>query len=107
MGFITSVLKVAFGIMAAILFIAIIIGLAITSKEGKKAGQDAVQEIHEDVARDVVQQYEIAKRNGSKMDACVRAGFVAEAYLQAKNEAEYTTWKKTQRKDCAAAGLSR
>jgi len=57
------------------------------------------------VASDAVQEYEIAKRNGTAMDACVHAGLVAAAYLQAKDESNYQQWKATERADCAAAGL--
>lgn len=50
-------------------------------------------------------QYGIAKRNGSDIDACVQAGMVAAAYLQAENEAGYQVWKQTEKADCAKAGL--
>ena len=57
------------------------------------------------VADDAVKEYEIAKRSGTKMDICVHAGFVAAAYLQAKDEDKYREWKATERVDCSAAGL--
>jgi hypothetical protein len=53
----------------------------------------------------LLKQYEIAKRDGSKMDACVHAGLVAAAYLQAKDEAKYQEWKLTERVDCFIAGV--
>lgn len=61
--------------------------------------------IYQKVASDSVEQYDIAKRNGSKMDTCVRAGLVAAAYLQAKDELNYRQWKKIESDDCSAAGL--
>ncbi len=64
-----------------------------------------MQRIENQVASDSVKQYEIAKRDGSPMDACVHAGMVAAAYLQAKDEPNYQQWKATERADCAAAGL--
>lgn len=59
------------------------------------------------VASGAVDQYEIAKRGGDKVDRCVRAGIVAAAYLQAKDEANYATWKQTEKADCKAAGVRR
>ena len=61
--------------------------------------------IPEKVASDAVEQYNIAKRKGSAMDACVQAGMVAAAYLQAKDEAKYGAWLKTKKGDCTSAGL--
>lgn len=60
-----------------------------------------LQGIHDQVARDAVDRYEIAKRNGTEKDACFQAGLVAAAYLQAKDEANYKQWKRTEESDCA------
>ncbi|HEY6877127.1 MAG TPA: hypothetical protein VI299_03870 [Polyangiales bacterium] len=57
------------------------------------------------VARDAVKQYEIAKRSGSPMDACVNAGMMAAAYLQAQDEAGYQRAKAVEKADCEKAGL--
>jgi hypothetical protein len=59
------------------------------------------------IAGDFTEQYEIAKRQGSKVDVCVHAGIVAAAYLQAKDEPSYAKWKATEKADCAAAGVRR
>jgi hypothetical protein len=53
-------------------------------------------DIHNQVATDAVAQYDIAKRQGDAMQACVQAGMVSAAWLQAKDEAE--------KADCAGAG---
>ena len=66
-----------------------------------------MQDIENKVAADAVTQYGIAKRNGNAMDACVQAGMVAAAYLQAKDEGHYQQWKQTERGDCASAGIQR
>jgi hypothetical protein len=66
-----------------------------------------LQDIHNKVASDAVDQYRIAKRNGSNIDACVQAGMVSAAYLQAKNEAEYQSWKSIENNDCRKAGVPR
>ena len=82
----------------------VLVGIGIAA--GVAASQEGVKhELAHGVADDLVEQYQIAKRNGTKMDVCVRAGAVAEAFLQAHDEGEYATWKKTQRADCARAGL--
>lgn len=70
----------------------------------QQASKD-MHEIENTVAADAVAQYEIAKRNGSAVDACVQAGMVSAAYLQAKNEAQYAAWKATEKADCKLAGV--
>lgn len=64
-----------------------------------------MDKIEDSVAADAVSQYEIAARQGDPMQKCVQAGMVAAAFLQAKDEANYGTWKATEKADCAAAGL--
>jgi len=57
------------------------------------------------VANDMVEQYNMAKRSGDKMQTCVQAGMVTAAYLQANDEPNYRTWERIQKTDCKAAGL--
>jgi hypothetical protein len=57
------------------------------------------------VAKDYEDQYNMAKISGTKIDLCVRAGLVAEGYLQAKDQSNYAKWKRIQKSDCDAAGL--
>ncbi|MBS0564950.1 MAG: hypothetical protein JSR87_10885 [Proteobacteria bacterium] len=57
------------------------------------------------VAQDFESQYNMAKQSGTLMDVCVRAGLVAEGYLQAGDQPNYTRWKGIQKRDCGAAGL--
>jgi hypothetical protein len=61
--------------------------------------------INQKVASDAVDQYNIAKSSGSSVDACVHAGLVVAAYLQAKDETSYQQWKSTQSIDCGNAGV--
>ena len=63
------------------------------------------QRIENKVASDFVTNYQIAKREGDKMQICVQAGIVTAAYLQAKDEANYRQWKQTKDADCSRAGL--
>jgi hypothetical protein len=67
--------------------------------------QSEMQDIEDKVAKDAVDQYDIAARSGNAIDRCVHAGLVAAGYLQAKDEAHYKTWKATERRDCRAAGM--
>lgn len=52
---------------------------------------------------DARDRYTIAKRGGTAMDACVQAGVVAAALLQAKRGDEYARWKAVQQADCQRA----
>jgi hypothetical protein len=61
--------------------------------------------IEDQVVKDAVKQYEIAKKNGTPADICEHAGLVSAAYLQAKNEEKYRTAKAQEKQDCAAAGV--
>jgi hypothetical protein len=61
--------------------------------------------ITDKVARDSVDQYNISLSGGDKIEICVHAGFVAAAFLQAKDQPNYLKWKQAQRSDCAAAGM--
>jgi hypothetical protein len=65
-----------------------------------------MQEIADKVASDAVDQYRITAKSGGPMDRCVQAGMVSAAFLQAKNDTQYSTWKKIERKDCNAAGVT-
>lgn len=64
-----------------------------------------MQTIKENVAADFIKQYEIAAKNGNSMDAYVHAGVVAQAFLQAKDEANYKKWKDVQDEWAVAVGL--
>lgn len=72
----------------------------------RQAARDMAK-IEMQVAEDAVKQYDIAKTSGSAMDRCVQAGFVAAAYLQAKDDANYKVWKQTESDECGAAGVPR
>lgn len=66
-----------------------------------------LQDIHSQVANDAVKQYEMARRIGTPIDICVQAGLVSASYLQAGDELNYQHWKRTERVDCASAGVPR
>ena len=64
-----------------------------------------MQDIHQQVANDSVKSYELTKKAGDKIELCVKAGMVAEAYNQAKDEKNYLARKQTEKADCALAGI--
>ena len=67
--------------------------------------QDMMQQVEEQVASDMVQGYELAKKGGDKMEICVHAGMVSAGYLQAGDETNYLKWKEIEKADCKAAGM--
>ena len=54
---------------------------------------------------DQVLQYSWAVKAGSQNDRCVQAGFVASAFNQAKDDANYQAWSGIRNNECKAAGL--
>ncbi len=66
---------------------------------------NTLDDIHQQVVLDTIQQYQITKRSGNKIDICVHAGLVSASYLQAKDEVNYQHWKNIERSDCVDAGM--
>lgn len=69
--------------------------------------QNQLGDIHEQVVKDSIAQYNITKSGGNAMDICVQAGMVKAAMLQAKNDSGYKEWDTTEKTDCEAAGVPR
>jgi hypothetical protein len=57
------------------------------------------------VVSEQVAEYNMAVRAGSRTDRCVQAGFVASAYNQTSDQANYQKWVNIRRNECQAAGL--
>ena len=95
------------GIVIGIFGSIVAIGLAFYFFGGglEKQTEKSMQQIEKQVANDAVEQYEIAKRSGSAMDAYVHAGLVAAAYLQAKDEANYKKWREIEKEEAVRAGV--
>ena len=87
------------------LFIAIIAIGIISCMPSEQKVQKEMQKVENQVANDAVKQYEIAKKNGSAMDAYVQASMVAAAFLQAKDEENYKKWKEIEKKEAKLAGV--
>ena len=83
-----------------------VIRVSLNSGSAQEQTNTVLEDIRNQVATDAVKQYEIANRQGDKMQICVQAGFVSAAYLQAQNESSYRNWKDIQEMDCKRAGLS-
>lgn len=62
--------------------------------------------INKVVTIDAVKQYEIAKQQGSAMDAYCAASYCAIAYLQAHDEVNYCKWKIIEKQEGIRAGIS-
>ena len=73
----------------------------------EKEAAETMRTIEQQVATDSEVQYNITKQSGTAIDQCVHAGMVAAAYLQAKDQSSYATWKAVERRDCDAAGVPR
>ena len=72
-----------------------------------KITNNSMQNITDQVAADAVKQYNIVSVQGDPMQKCVQAGFVSAAYLQAKNDVKYNSWKAIEAGECAVAGVRR
>ena len=85
----------------------IIVAFFILAAIGASVGNtdNMLQSIEDKVAQDAVQQYQIAKKQGDKIQVCVQAGLVSAAYLQAKNETEYNKWKTIEKQECVQSGM--
>jgi hypothetical protein len=66
-----------------------------------------MQEIQQKVATDSVKSYELTQKAGDKIELCVKAGMVAEAFNQAHDEKNYLAWKQTEKADCELAGIKK
>lgn len=109
------VFQVAFGIILAFVlmfggcvFLAGV-GMNELQKEQKRTGKpvgDIMTAASTKVAKDAIEQYRtICETNGSEIDRHVRAGFVAEAFLQAGDKENYAKWKRIADAHGQRAGL--
>lgn len=96
----------AVGALSLVIFI---VGIKACNNVGEvvtsAGGSTFMASVEKKVADDAVTQYEIANRSGTRMDACVHAGFVSAAFIQAKDEPSYQKWKAIEKKDCGRAGI--
>jgi hypothetical protein len=77
-----------------------------TKVQERETIQTLEENLHQGVANDLEQRYEMAVRHGSRMDEYVAASLVTEAYLQAKDEDNYRKWRAIQRRAARRAGVS-
>jgi len=104
------------GVLVTILFLVSFIGVSMAIEEKKdeirqmlsgtsSRVSNTLQNIQNKVASDSVSQYNMAKRQGNKIQICVQAGMVSAAYLQANDDYNYNKWKAIEESDCSSAGL--
>jgi len=70
-----------------------------------EVAKQQMQTIENQVTEDAIKQYEIAYRQGDKMQIYVQAGMVAAAYLQAQDEENYRKWKAIEKEAGKKVGL--
>ena len=90
-------------IVVLVIFVFIILYIFGGSTEKQTAS--TMNDIYKKVSADAVDQYNIANRQGDKIQICVQAGLVSAAYLPEKNESSYQNWKAIQKTDCQRAGI--
>ena len=107
-----SVIQTALGILLAVAIMVggcvALIGLGVkeAADQHRKIGKELMKDIQKDVAADVIRQYNtVIENDGSEIDANVRAGMVAEAYLQAGDDENYRKWKKIANGHAKKAGI--
>lgn len=84
-----------------------VLAIAFTLTGCDQAVEAQMDSTYDKVSSDMVEQYDIAKKQGDAMQTCVQAGMVSAAYLQAKDEAKYNEWKAIEKTDCKAAGIDK
>lgn len=88
-------------VMSVVLFGYSTISFLYLSSTGNRQSQVPNKAIEEQVL-----QYNLAVKAGSQSDRCVQAGFVASAYIQAKDEPNYQAWSGIRNNECKAAGIA-
>lgn len=83
--------------------------LILTTLGGCDAAKDAhgsaTDYLVDSGATEQIKVYEIAKKNGAKLEACTQAMAIAALFLQAKNEDAWKEWKAKEKEDCESAGM--
>lgn len=95
-----KILEIIFGVLVVVVAAAYFFGGGVE----KQAAQN-LQNIHEQVAQDMIAQYQIAKNHGNAIETCVQAGLVVAGFLQAKQEENHKKWLAVQKTDCKKAGM--
>lgn len=88
-----------------IILLAILALIWIGNATSPAASSKAAQLYQTQVAKNFEEQYNQVVAHGTPVDRCVRAGLVAEGYLQAGDNDNFAKWVDIKSKDCKAAGL--
>lgn len=70
------------------------------NKQLLEDSQQLMKNIRLQVAEDAIKQYHLSVSGGDKIEICVKAGFVMEAYNQADDQLNYLKWKGIKSCDC-------
>lgn len=74
--------------------------------DAPQTASDTLKPFQAQVAQDFEAQYAAVVQNGTPIDRCVRAGLVAEGYLQASDNANFAKWMDVKEADCKAANVT-
>jgi hypothetical protein len=96
-------LKYGLIVLGVIIFICIIASIVNSGMDNSVKSEQ--QKVENQVASDAEKQYDIAKKNGSAIDAYTQAGIVTAAYLQAQDSINYRKWKKIEHQEAIRAGV--
>ena len=93
--------------MKTIIFAGIVITFLylIGANSAPRASTKALQPFQEEAARNFEAQYHQVKDHGTQAEVCVRAGLVAEGYLQAQDNVNFAKWADIKSAECKKAGL--
>ena len=95
-------------LIAALLFIFIsgVLLYGAWTDMGTTTSSSVYKQNQQTVANDFERQYyDVVKYGGSGVEKCVKAGLVAEGYLQAGDQVKYAKWNFQRIQDCDAAGV--
>ena len=71
----------------------------------EKQTTKSIDEAQKNIAQNLIEQYDIVSRNGSKNDKCMHANIISGTFLGNKDEVNYVKWKKIAESDCKAIGV--
>lgn len=80
--------------------------LNISYADEKEAVDEITKQVNNKVITEELKKYKMVEKTGTKIEICIQAQMVTQAYLQAGNEEKYKEWHDTQESDCYLAGLS-
>ena len=90
-------------VAVAIVYILYLVGSYASSPQN---ASKAIQPYQAQAAKNFEEQYNQVKQHGTQAEICVRAGLVAEGYLQARDNVNFAKWADIKSAECKKAGMS-